>query len=161
MAQLPKGGNLQGAIDKPMHGSWAIYFPGCLSFPGLVPCWYLPTRTGDLTGFLNHQSSILLGASDGVLGHNFPSQKCMDQKDHNKDTLQETNISPKNGILNRWFSELPVWWDMWSIPWRVASPSLGSLLFKINGRLCRCQQLPQRRFGGSTAGWGSWASWCD
>ena len=33
-------------------------------------------------------------------------------------TLQETNISPKNGILSRWFSELPVWWDM-LIPWRV------------------------------------------
>ena len=31
---------------------------------------------------------------------------------------QGTNISPKNGILRRWFSELPVWWDM-LIPWRV------------------------------------------
>ena len=34
-------------------------------------------------------------------------------------TLQGTNISPKNGILSRWFSELPVWWDM-LIPWRIS-----------------------------------------
>ena len=27
-------------------------------------------------------------------------------------TLQETNISPKNGILSRWFSKLPVWWGI-------------------------------------------------
>ena len=30
-----------------------------------------------------------------------------------------TNISPKNCILSRWFSELPFRWDM-LIPWRVA-----------------------------------------
>ena len=35
-----------------------------------------------------------------------------------ENTLQGTNISPKNenGILSRWFSELPVWWDMYPFP---------------------------------------------
>ena len=39
--------------------------------------------------------------------------------DRESDTLRrERSHIPQNGILSRWFSELPVWWDM-LIPWRV------------------------------------------
>ena len=36
--------------------------------------------------------------------------------DRDRDTVQETNISHQNGILSRWFSQLPVWWDMYPFP---------------------------------------------
>ena len=36
-----------------------------------------------------------------------------------------TNISPKKGgILSRWCSKLPVWWDMYPISWRVFCGSI-------------------------------------
>ena len=60
----------------------------------------------------------------------FLHKKIMDQKDHNKDTLQGTNMSPP-----KWHFESMIFRTSLSVgyvilPWRIASPSLGSLLLK-------------------------------
>ena len=46
--------------------------------------------------------------------------------------FERSHIPSKNGILSRWFSELPVWWDM-LIPWRVSLKLLPLPLSSTSG----------------------------
>ena len=62
------------------------------------------------------------------------------------------HISPKNGILSRWCSELPGWWDM-LIPWRVTFPTSNFSFKQAHIFVESSRFFPFPRWHSSTNSW--------